>query len=327
MKYTTMDTVFSKVQRDLPGAVINEVDIIEWAGEALEFINAVRAKEEAVAFLKVKNYQTELPYNLHNIIQIAKNEMVDNPDAKPLMDEKVDEKLNPDTDHPVCLDCNGMPYNDFDVAYYRPYHDLQYEYHLWQGNGTRARCYSPVRLTTHSFFNSLVCASPEGSDCGLDQEWANGLYNKSSYEYKVIKGKVLRFNFEKGIVAVAYLRNMNDPEGLPMIPDHVSFLTAITTYVILKQQTREFYSGREGAERRMQKADADWQWYCKQSSNAALIPQGVDELENIKDQRNYILPRRNVYSNYFGNLNNKEVKNILNTERRNNANYGRGTTR
>lgn len=74
---------------------------------------------------------------------------------------------------------------------------------------------------------------------------------------------------------------------------------------------REFYTGREGSKTKVVYAEDQWQWYCKQASNKSLIPQGVDELENLKEQRNYILPRRNVYQNYFGNLNNREVKNIL----------------
>ena len=285
-----MDRIYSKIERDLPSSEINEVDVIEWAGEALEFINAVRAKEEAVAFLSVENFQCELPHNLHNIIQIAKNTMVDDPTQTVTVSEE-DEVLEPDTDYPVCLDCNGMPYNDYSVAYYRPYYDLQYEYNLWRGNLTYHRCYVPVRLTNHSFFNSLVCTE-DGADCGISGEWSNGLYNKSSYEYNVIEDKVLRFNFEKGLIALAYLRNMQDEKGLPMIPDNISFTTAITTYIMYKQMSREFYTGREGSQSKMLKSEADWQWYCKQASNSAFIPQGVDELENIKEQRNYIIPRR-----------------------------------
>jgi hypothetical protein len=53
-----------------------------------------------------------------------------------------------------------------------------------------------------------------------------------------------------------------------------------------------------------------------------LIPQGVDEMENLVNQMKYIIPRRNGFDNYFGNLNNREVKNLLHTRSRNNAYYG-----
>ena len=141
MQFTTMDRIFQKVLRDLPGADIDEVNIIEWTGEALEFINAIRSKEEAVAFLKVNNYQTELPSNLHNIIQVAKNMMVDDPETDAVVNTEEDEVLAPETDYPVCLDECGMPYNEFEVAYYRPYYDLQYEYYLWGRSRTYRRCF------------------------------------------------------------------------------------------------------------------------------------------------------------------------------------------
>lgn len=311
MKYTSMDRIFSKIIRDFPPGAINEADIIEWAGEALEHVNAIRAKEEAVAFLKVKNFQTEMPYNLHNIIQIAKNNLIDDPETKPVVSTE-DEVINKEekADYPVCLDCNGMPYYDYDIAYYRPYHDLQYEYNLWRENVILKRCYVPVRLSNNSFFNSLVC-SQDDHDCGYDIKWSAGPYTQSTYEYTIIEDKVLRFNFEKGIIALAYNRNMQDKDGVPMIPDYISFTTAITGYIMWQMMKREFYTGREGSKTKVVYAEDQWQWYCKQASNKSLIPQGVDELENLKEQRNYILPRRNVYQNYFGNLNNREVKNIL----------------
>jgi hypothetical protein len=321
MKLTSMDRIFSKILRDLPITDIDEVSVIEWTGEALEFINAIRAKEEAVAFLYVNNYQCEIPYNLHNIIQIAVNTQVSDSTTTATASTD-DEVLAPETDYPVCLDSCGTPYNDYSVAYYRPYYDLQYEYNLWRETSTYQRCYEPVRLTNHSFFNSIVC-SENGGDCGN----TSALYHNTQYEYTIIEGKILRFNFESGLIALAYLRNPLDSEGLPMIPDDISFTNAIVAYIILKIMKREFYSGKEGSSNKMQVAEQDWQWYCKQASNKSLIPKGIDELQNLVEQTNYLIPRRNSYHNYFGNLNNREVKNILHTELRNNAYYGRERTK
>ena len=325
MKYTSMDRIFSKLGRDLSNDIVNENDIIEWTGEALEFINAIRSKEEAVAFLTVTNYQCEIPYNLHNIIQIAKNEKVDviTPASATSITEDTEEVVGETTDYPVCLDCNGAPLNDYNVAYYRPYYDAQQEYFNWQNSNSYQRCYVPVKLTNHSFFNSIVCSQENGCDVANDNITINGLINKESYEYTVIEGKILRFNFEKGLVALAYLRNVTDIDGIPMIPDDISFITAIIAYVTMKIQTREFYNGREGSTGRMTHAEKQWAWYCKQSSTKSLMPQGVDEMENLVNQMKYIIPRRNAYDNYFGNLNNRETKNLLHTRSRNNSYYGR----
>ena len=46
MKHTTVDRIFSKLHRDT-GFEISESTLIEWIGEALEQINALKTKEEA----------------------------------------------------------------------------------------------------------------------------------------------------------------------------------------------------------------------------------------------------------------------------------------
>lgn len=314
LKYTTIDTVFTKVIRDLGIKEVPESDIIEWAGEALEGINAIREKEEAIAFLPVSNWSAQLPNGLHNIIQIARNNEISDPVCYDVQPSSEDEELGKDTgtDYPVCIDCNGMPYSEYEVAYYRPYYDLQYEYYGWRGKTVYREKYTPVRLTNHAFFNTIVCQEPDYQD----------LYQNCNLEYTVVAGKILRFNFEKGLVALAYLRTPTDENGLPMIPDDYSFLTAIQKYIAMKYMEREMYLGKPGSERRAQMAKQDWAWYCKQASNKALMPQGIDEYENLKDQRLYLVPRRNVYQNFFGNLNKREVKNIMETRLRNNAYSG-----
>lgn len=311
MKFTSMDRIFNKIQRELM-IDINSIDVIEWTGEALEFINAIRAKEEAVAFLTVSNYQTEIPFNLHKIIQIARNINVSSDTVTTTTTTTTEEECG--NDYPICLDAAGTPLSDYDVAYYRPYYDLQYEYNFWRNTNAYQRCYQPVRLTNHSFFNSLVC-SENGTDCnGL-----SAIYHNEQYEYNVIEGKILRFNFETGLIALAYVRNMLDADGLPMIPDDISFTNAITSYITLKYMKREFYSNKQGSSQKVALAQQDWVWYCKQASNKSLIPKGEDEMQNLVEQTTYLIPRRNSYSNYFGNLNNRETKTLLHT---NNRSYG-----
>jgi hypothetical protein len=302
MKFTSIDRIFATVNRELRNENLNQIDIIEWTGAALEHINAYRAKEEAVAFLKVKNYQCEIPFNLHQIIQIAKNTKITDPDVQTVVE--AESTSTNDTDIPVPLDVNGLPETDYDIAYYRPYYDLKYDYLSWTMSGGYKRCYVPIRLSSNKFFNSIVC-SENGSDCGI--------YDITKYEYTIIDGEILRFNFEKGYVAIAYLRNVTDEKGYPKIPDDISFITAIISYIRMQVMKQKYYAGQDGYERKMLHAEQDWHWYAKQASNKSLIPNSIDELENIRNQRNYMIPRTNVYNNYFGNLNNKEVKNMINS--------------
>lgn len=300
-KFTSIDRILSKVIRDTGVEIsLMESDVIEWTGEALEFIGATRMYEEAIAFAEVKNHQCELPPNLHVIIQVARNNAWSKVEEKCYPQELVNEMNEPNVAY-VCndvdmgyvvLDGCGTPVLEYDIAYYRPFNDLIKTSYYKQN-------YTPIRLATNSFFNSVVC-NLEGND---------SIYKSSDCvdEYTIIQGKLLRFSFKEGGVVIPYLRPVLDKEtGYPMIPDHVSYTTAVTKYVTMKIFEKEFYSSREGSPSKFQKAESDWQWYCKQAGNLEMMPHGIDEHQNLLEQRSYLLPQQNRYYGFFGNLNKAE---------------------
>jgi hypothetical protein len=305
-KYTSIDRIFSKVIRDFRKD-ISEADVIEWCGEALEFTQAVRAYEEAVAFIEVKNHQCQLPAGIHAVIQVARNNSWAGPTADSFCPAKAVEEVPAEENTvPVAIDCNGQPLNDHELAYYRPYFDLKWEYELW-GNSNLYQQYTPVRLSNNTFFNTIVCKEE-------DQQ----IYSSCTDEYTVVNGQMLRFSFKEGMVAVAYLRQVLDPEtGYPMIPDNISYTTAIVKYITLKVMEKDFYAGREGSAQKVEKAERDWHWYCKQASNTDMMPQGIDEYQNLLDQRSYILPRQNRYYGFFGKMNKPENRIYNDPDRRN----------
>lgn len=310
--YVSIDRIFNKVSRDLGEGNIKEADIIEWTGEALEFIGAVNRYEEAVAFIDVTNHQCELPKGLHAIIQVARNTRWSPQNKDMFCPQQVSTALQTEQESEtvnfVPLDCEGKPITDYEVAYYRPFFNLQYEYFDWRKSNLYSSCYQPVRLSNHSFFNSLVCKE------GNSEE----LYNTIRDEYTVIKGQYLRFSFPEGQIALAYLKQMVDEEtGFPLIPDHISYTTAIVKYLTLKITERQFYAGREGSQTKVQKAEQDWHWYCKQAGNVDAMIHGEDEHQNYLEQRSYILPRQNRYYGFFGKLSHPEGRKFNDPDSRN----------
>lgn len=323
MQYTTLDRVLSKIYRDLGIEEISETDVVEWSGEALEAIGAVTLYEEAVAFIEIENYQGTLPNGLHSIIQVARNnrwvkenkedclcpanikldcttEEIQTVPSKcgcgPTVVGEVHTSLTGDKyfhngNEWVFMDCNGKLIGDYEIAYYRPYFDLKYEYEGWRNSNIYRQAYTPVRLANNTFFNTLVCP-----------EETTGLYNTCTDEYTIV-GDKLRVSFQEGSVAVAYYRQAVDPEtGYPMIPDDYSVITAITMYITMKYMGRMWYLGREGFGDKYQKAEQDWHWYCKQAGNRALLPYGIDEHENLKDMRHQLIPQQNRYYGFFGKM-------------------------
>jgi hypothetical protein len=329
-QYIKLDSILAKYHRDFRGLGINEGDAIEWIGEALGFAKIHGNSEEAIAYMEVKNYQAEVPNGLHYIIQIAKSNSWTLQDKDSCSTENILQELGPIhsistedcTDcaegygkNLVPVDCEGRVIGDYEVAYYRPFFDLQYEYLGWANKTYAQGSFSPVRLGNHTFFNSLVCTVP-----GME-----GLYNNmnSRDEYTIVQDQI-RFNFKDGFVAVAYLRQMTDPEtGYPMIPDDESAKAAITYYLAWKIKQREMYNHREGAERLVAYAEQHWLKYIKQFKAKTKMPSTIDDYQDMMENSSYLIPRRKRYENFFGKMGTAENR-PFNTPGRTQQNFSKG---
>jgi hypothetical protein len=302
MEYTTVDRIFSKLDRELKRDNVSEIDVVEMIGEALEFIGVSLIYEPAVAFIQVIGHQCEMPKHLQTIIQIARNNAYSPVVASEVVTTaSVISTGEPDV--PVALDYNGTPINEYELAYYRPYFDLIGEYEVSSVTSSCGKQFTPVRLATSTFFNTLVCKETD----------FDGIYDNVRDEYGIIGGTHLRFSFEIGQIAVSYLKRKIDCEsGYPLIPDHISFTTAITAYIKMKLAETDFYNHREGAGQILARAEDQWQWYCGQAKNIGIMPKTLDEWENLLRQRNYLVPRTDRYNNFFGNLAHTEKRSILN---------------
>ena len=339
LEYTSMETIFSKFNRDLRGTDISESDLVEWSAEALGFMKVVEIQEEALAFIEVQNHQAELPCGFQAVIQIARNNdwypnSGDNTgtcvkDVLEIPEDNItgceDSELTGKYDSVsyyghlspnVITDCSGQIIEDYEIAYYRPYFDLQYEYNQWIGSGYFREKYTPVRLANHTFLGSLVA-----------EETSTGLYNSSSDEYTIAGGfpnMNLRFSFKEGQIALAYLRTVIDPETqYPVIPDDIKFITAITYYIKWKMAERLRWSGREGFQLEAQDAEQKWNKYVRQAINSVKMPQGVDQYQNMMEQSLYLIPRHRKYYGYFGKLGREEDRLFNNPDQRRKYSFNR----
>ena len=208
---------------------------------------------------------------------------------------------------PVVLDCKGQIIGDYDVSYYRPYFDLQYEYLGWAHSRLRNQKYVPVRLANHSFFNTLVCKEE-------DEKVYDGCLGD---EYTIVADQ-LRFSFKEGFVAIAYLRQPIDTEtGYPKIPDDISLISAINYYLGWKLMERQCWLGREGSCQKAAKAQQEWQRYLRQGLNKAMMPKGLDDYQDLMEQSRYLIPRLNRYYGFFGKLGKKEARRFNDPDHRN----------
>jgi len=314
-QYVTMDTILGKFYRDFRGLKIHETDAIEWAGEALGFMKIPSAMEEAVAFCEVIGNEVQIPRGLQYIMHIARaNEW----EGTNLCADEVTTAVEEDSSCTLpCdiniqfVDCHGVPiFDEYHVSHPTANFNLAWEYDPWMRSSYQREKFSPVVLGNHSFFQTLVCQDPQFAD----------LYrNTSLYDEYSPSGDVLRFSFESGYVAIAYLRHKLDDDGYPMFPDTEYSKSAITYYMLWKIKQREAMLHREGARALAKDAKADWDDYIKKFKNAAKMPQGAAQYQNLANQSRYLLPRNNKFYGFFGNLGHLENRPFNDPDNRNTA--------
>ena len=310
-QYTSMETIFSKFYRDLRGTDISESDLVEWTAEALGFMKIAEIQEEALAFIEVKDYVAEIPCGFQAVIQIARNNRWNSFDKENTgtcpsnFEEYISEDttvVNPLDYNPlspnVFVDCQGSIIGDHEVAYYRPYFDLQYEYYGWINSNLYKDRFTPVRLANHSFMGNLVA-----------RESNRDIYTNVEDEYTIAGGFPnihIRTSFKEGEIALAYLRSVTDLEtGYPVIPDEIEFITAITYYIKWKMAERLRWSGREGFNLEAQDAEQKWMKYMRMALNKMKMPKGIDQHQNMLEQTFYLTPNHRKYYGFFGKIDRK----------------------
>ena len=306
IKLTSVYRVINKIKRDFKFLDLEDNDIIEWIGEALDAIGTGVQYAEKVCYRLVSNYQTTLPEWNKALIQILKyNGTVTQSTICSILsstDDTTSTTTTATTSSNSCCEAS----EDTSTNVWVSMSDCLYTYAINKGYTDLLNQFSygqdttwyPVRLSTDKFFNSRVCAVDNIPE----------IYSSCRYEYTIIEGDTLRFNFKDGFIALAYLEYQLDENGYPMVPDDYSYLTAIEKYIIMKIFEGEFYAGRALGLQKFQKAELDWHFYVRQAKNKSML-RSYDEEQNNVDRQPYILPRNNMYNSHSSNQSYKQSRN------------------
>ena len=293
VRFTSLDRILSKLYRDLGLEEISETDVIEWSGEALEFLSNVSLYEPAVALIEVKNHSAILPQGLHSIIQVVRDNLyVKTNKCEPEQRaELFKQELISNCD--LCTDCTVDNFLSVDVdSYVLSNFDKNNVTVILNTVIQKSSRYTPIRLSNHNFFSSLVC-----QDEDID------IYRNCSDEYTVVDDR-LRLSFKDGFILLSYYRQKTDKDtGYPLVPDDISVVSAITYYITWKYFQKLWYMGREGMSDKMQQAEERWLKYCGQVRSNLNMLSGIDEYENFTQMKKSFIPNKDSYFGYFGNIN------------------------
>jgi hypothetical protein len=150
----------------------------------------------------------------------------------------------------------------------------------------------PLRLATNPFHNSIC----------LDETLTKCL--NCQYEFTVSPSMVLTTNLRSGLILVSYLRFPVDEDGSALIPDNETLKEAILHYALYRYWMTRYIMKEDGADSRVKFHSTMWDTLSKKALNLNLPD--LSMLENIKNQRNRLVPRSRMFQNNFMNLNSEE---------------------
>jgi hypothetical protein len=286
----SIDAIMSKLYRDLkPVADLNEYDVVEYIGEALEAIGAHAQYKHDFCFINIKNHRGDLPSGLVEIVQAAysSNKIEQSKCIQDLDTKDCDSSCDKEQ-QPECWSA----FNKYYIPEQR-YLDAIYEHDIrWMYSPYYYQNFVPMRLSTNTFRGAVGT-----NDFGIGVDFFP--------EYHISNNQIVT-TIQEGTVALSYVSMPVDDNGYPMIPDLIEYKEAITRYVAYKSAYSRLFSNEPNIERLYQRLESDWHWYCKQARNSMMMNTTLDEKENFKDISNRMLPIKRGYYGFFGNINTPE---------------------
>ena len=121
----------------------------------------------------------------------------------------------------------------------------------------------------------------------------------------IINDSYIRTNQKTGYLILAYQAIPTDAEGYPMIPDDISYREAIYWYINMKLLYVDWKVGRV-RDAVYYDARRSWNYYCKQAYGNAMMP-NADQMESIKNTWIRMIPELDEHDTFFSTLGQQQV--------------------
>ena len=274
------------------------VDCMMWAEEALNLIGHPRQYIRKVTGhlehpdLDIKNYRAKLPCDFYQLEQVAVN-------------GKAAEYSGNTFHHLLSGDCCGI---DQDSSSALSYNSNQVITRNW---GTDVMTYNEESKSYS--YQARDLQDMENLNISVDgtQEFLiEKEYSESRNITFDLNNDNITLSVKEGKVCMAYLAIPLDKDGLPLIPDNVSYKLAIKKYLTMKIDYIEWRRGtlQQGV---FQHSEKEWAWYVGQAGNKAKMP-NLDQIEALKNQTLRLLPNINAHETFFKTQGSPEIRKNFN---------------
>lgn len=287
-KMTTAKSVIAKVIADLnlEEKDIRITDISQWIGEAMEKIGAVTQLDHKVVVLPLKDYQVKLPCDLQKLDSVAYSHC-DCGGWVPMKKATGSFSIH-GAEHDHGHHCE-MLFKDTTLL---PV--VKAMFGIDKDEEALEKLHDDKNLgsTIGALINSSTLCTTNGK---IDHHHIGTNFSfRPQYD---IKPGYLFGNMRDGFVKLSYFAIYTDDEGMPLIPDMISYQEAIYWYVTVKLMYPQFLAGKlnQGVYTDMRNS---WNFYCKQAYAEAMMP-NTDEMDNIKNTWNTLIPEMTEHSTFY----------------------------
>ena len=292
-KYISSKRIISKVLTDLDLGEenIRITDLLEWIGESLlkvgsfpQFIIRTTGRAD-LPVLEISNYQSELPYDFHSLIQVSYSTSASGP-FYPMRYATGSYDYNPEVNDVTDTGVEDITSTSNLVTLCMQLYNLSYADALVKVN---------TEVNTREVLNSLLTSTSTS---------ISDITDSTDYTY-TIRGGYIKTNQSTGYLQLSYQAIPTDIEGYPLIPDNESYVEALYWYCVMKLYYPKWVTGtiRDAV---YYDARRSWNYYRKQAYGEAMMPD-KGQLESIKNTWLRLIPNINEYDTSFSNLGQQEI--------------------
>lgn len=273
---------------------IKITDWKEWIAEGLHKIGAVRQYDLKVTTIKLKDYQAKLPCDVEKINFVAyscshKRGWI--PMKKSTGQFSVMYKF----EQQKCDDCNNccmLIQNDALIPIVRNI------FHYECDKMALDKLNEDVNL--RQTLSALINQYTIGCGKGL----ANSLDFSNTVQYDIKPGYIVS-NVKDGYIKLSYYSTYLDEDGMPLIPDSVSYQEALYWYVTMKILYIEYFKGNK-PQNLYYDAKSAWNFYRKQAYAEAMLPDQNDMI-NISNTWHTLVPEIESDDTYLSTTGDEQI--------------------
>jgi len=276
-KWIPLQSVLDTLGDTISGEFWSERTVLEHAARAMEMIGARVQYQTDVKVLQVSNHKALLPKGLVQINQIA---------------YKFNGSLTAEDEFDIkkALGIDNEPYMQNSTLWM---HSTWLQ-SPWNRDENK---WKPLRLSTNTFA------------LAIHQDNCVNFTAKCEHSYTVSTDGTITTSFKDGYIYISYLRYPMDCDGNFLIPDHEYYKEALRCYIMMRLWEYRMNMKEEGAGQLYLQYRDQW-GLIKAKATAVINAPDLDEMENIRNIYNRIVPKYRQYYSFFGNLGKEESFNF-----------------